>query len=320
MITIMEKKHLNILFLGGAKRVSIGRKIIEAGEKMGVEVKIYSYELSRLVPIAAIGEVIVGLKWSDAGLLEHLHSVVEEYRIDVLLPFVDAAVGVAGVYVGRYNDAWAPVVNPAMAEVLFDKLSSATAFEEEALDIPETYKGGRPAFPLIAKPRHGSASKGLIVINDIPEFRRIDKVKDEYILQRYYPERQEYTVDCYISGSGEALCVSPRERLEVVNGEVSKTVTVDCEDVREASLKAISRLKLRGAVTIQYLRDRSTGRLMLMEINPRLGGGVVCTVHAGGDIPRLILEEALGTSPARIDNIRPGTLICRYFEETVFNV
>lgn len=315
-----EIKRLNILFLGGAKRVSIGRKIIEAGEKMGVDVRIYSYELSRLVPIAAIGEVIVGLKWSDSGLLEHLHSVVEEYRIDILVPFVDAAVGVAGVYTSKYNDAWAPVVDPAMAEVLFDKVSSASAFEEAELDIPETYKGGRPVFPLIAKPRHGSASKGLIVINDIPEFRRIDKVRDEYILQRYYPERQEYTVDCYINRNGEALCVSPRERLEVVNGEVSRTVTVDSPDVRDASLEAISRLKLTGAVTIQYLRDRSTGRLMLMEINPRLGGGVVCSVHAGADIPRLILEEALGIETEPIKEIKPDTLICRYFEETVFHV
>ena len=35
-----EIKRLNILFLGGAKRVSIGRKIIEAGAKMGVDVRI----------------------------------------------------------------------------------------------------------------------------------------------------------------------------------------------------------------------------------------------------------------------------------------
>ncbi len=158
------------------------------------------------------------------------------------------------------------------------------------------------------------------MINDIPEFRRIDKVRDEYILQRYYPERREYTVDCYISRDGEALCISPRERLEVVNGEVSRTVTVDDPELYEASLSAISRLRLRGAVTIQYLRDRVTGRLMLMEINPRLGGGVVCSVHAGADIPGLILKEALGLNPAVIKDIKPGTLICRYFEETVFYV
>lgn len=315
-----RNRQLNILFLGGSKRVSIGRKIINAGEQLGVDVKIFSYELSRLVPIAAIGEVIVGLKWGDEGLLKHLHSVVEEYRIDVLIPFVDAAVGIAGEYMGTYNDSWAPVVDPSLAEILFDKLRSANAFEEAALDVPETYRGGRPVFPLIAKPRHGYASKGLIVINDIPEFRRIDKVRDDYILQRYYPDRQEFTVDCYVSRFGEILCVSPRERLEVINGEVSKTVTVANQEVIDATIEAIQRLELKGAITIQYLRDKESGRLMLMEINPRLGGGVVCSVHAGANIPRLILEEALGIESVAITDISPGTLICRYFEETVFNI
>lgn len=314
-----EKRNLNILFLGGAKRVSIGRKIIAAGERMGIDIKIYSYELSRFVPVAAIGDVIVGLKWSDPGVIEHLHSVVEEYRIGLLIPFVDAAVGIAGTYVNKYNDAWSPVVDPSLAEILFDKLASASAFEEAALDIPETYRSGRPVFPLIAKPRHGSASKGLIVINDIPEFRRIDKVRDEYILQRYYPERQEYTVDCYVDRDGDVMCISPRERLEVINGEVSRTITVDSPELCESALKTIEGLGLRGAVTIQYLRDKETGRLMLMEINPRLGGGVVCSVHAGADIPRLMLEDALGMKSDPIESIRPGTLICRYFEETVFN-
>ena len=102
----MEKKHLNILFLGGAKRVSMGRKIIEAGLRLGADVRIFSYELSRQVPVAAIGEVVIGLKWNDSAILEHLHSVVEEYRIDVMLPFVDAAVGVAGLYVARYSIRW----------------------------------------------------------------------------------------------------------------------------------------------------------------------------------------------------------------------
>ena len=41
-----EKKEINILFLGGAKRVSLARKVIAAGEKLGVRVNIFSYELS----------------------------------------------------------------------------------------------------------------------------------------------------------------------------------------------------------------------------------------------------------------------------------
>ncbi|MCM1077704.1 MAG: ATP-grasp domain-containing protein [Bacteroides sp.] len=314
------RRNLNVLFLGGAKRVSFGNKLIDAGRRLGIDVKIYSYELESEVPVALIGGVIIGRRWSAPDILDHLHQVVGAYRIDVLLPFVDGAISIAGAYVATHGDAWSPVVGSGKAEILFDKVLSAKEFERVGLDIPPTYTGGRPVFPLIAKPRHGSASKGIEVIDSINEFRRISKVADEYLIQAYYPDRKEYTVDCYISRSGETLCISPRQRLEVVGGEVSRTVTVDFPALLEASADAIAKLGLRGAVTLQYLLDIDTDRLMLMEINPRLGGGVVCSIHAGADIPGMILSEASGLHPQAASDICPGTMICRYFEEAVFNV
>lgn len=315
-----SRRRVNVLFLGGAKRVSFGNKLINAGQRLGIDVKIYSYELEPEVPIALIGGVIIGRRWTAPDILDHLHQVVGACHINVILPFVDGAISIAGAYVGTYGDVWSPVVNPGKAETLFDKVLSAREFEAAGLDIPPTYAGGRPVFPLIAKPRHGSASKGIEIIDGINEFRRISKTAGEYLIQSYYPHREEYTVDCYISRRGETLCVSPRKRLEVVGGEVSRTVTVDSPEILKASSQAIERLGLRGAVTLQYLRDLESGRLMLMEINPRLGGGVVCSIHAGADIPSMILSEAVGMTPEKSTKIKSGTMICRYFEEAVFNV
>lgn len=314
------RKSLNVLFLGGAKRVSFGRKLLEAGERLGIDVKIYSYELEAEVPVALIGGVIIGRRWNASDILDHLHQVVGAYHIDVLLPFVDGAISIAGAYIATYSDAWAPVVSSGKADTLFDKVLSAREFEAAGLDIPQTYTGGRPVFPLIAKPRRGSASKGIHVIDGVNEFKKISKIADEYLIQTYYPEREEYTVDCYISRRGETLCISPRKRVEVVGGEVSRSVTVDYPELLEASARAIERLGLRGAITLQYLRDITTNRLMLMEINPRLGGGVVCSIHAGADIPAMILSDAVGDVAEKATGIRPGTMICRYFEEAVFNV
>ncbi len=310
---------LNVLFLGGAKRVSFGRKLIDAAESRGVKLKVFSYELEPEVPIAAIGCIIEGRRWRDPDLLEHLHRMVVSYKIDVMLPFVDGAVGVAGDYVAAYSDVWAPVVNSAVAEMLFDKVESAKAFEKAGIAVPKTYTGGTPELPLIAKPRHGSASKGIKVINTESDFQLIAGHADDYLIQEYISDRVEYTVDCYISMRGKILCVSPRVRIEVVGGEVSRTCTVADDELLAASENVIDSLKLRGAVTLQFLRDKNSGRLMLMEINPRLGGGVVCSIQAGADIPGMIVDEAMGKSPEYADGIKPGVLICRYFEEVVFN-
>ncbi len=59
------------------------------------------------------------------------------------------------------------------------------------------------------------------------------------------------------------------------------------------------------------------GRLLLMEINPRLGGGCVCSVHAGADIPSLIIGEALGEKLSSLSALA-GVEISRYPAETVF--
>ncbi|MDE6303839.1 MAG: ATP-grasp domain-containing protein, partial [Paramuribaculum sp.] len=62
---------------------------------------------------------------------------------------------------------------------------------------------------------------------------------------------------------------------------------------------------------------RKDGRTFLMEINPRLGGGAVASVHAGADIPAMIISEMFGRRPAPVVP-KADVLIKRYFEETVF--
>jgi carbamoyl-phosphate synthase large subunit len=97
---------VNVLFLGGAKRVSMARLLIAAGAKRNLDIKIFSYELSNEVPIAEVATVIVGRKWRDAELQSHLHDVVDKYGINIMLPFVDPAVEVAATYCANVINIW----------------------------------------------------------------------------------------------------------------------------------------------------------------------------------------------------------------------
>ncbi len=85
-------KEINILFLGGAKRVSIAEKFKESAKQLNNHVNIFSYELSEEVPIAFIGKVIIGLKWEHPDILKNLKKIVLDYRIDIVIPFVDPAI------------------------------------------------------------------------------------------------------------------------------------------------------------------------------------------------------------------------------------
>ena len=316
----MQMSRINILFLGGAKRVSMARLFKAAAERLGLQTAIFSYEIDDVVPVACEATVVKGSRWSDQDILEHLDETVGRYDIKVVIPFVDGAVAVASAYAARYpGKVFVPSGDAATAELMFDKVRAAAAFEKAGIPVPPTYHRGDPCLRLIAKPRHGSASKGIVSINSVETLDNVLLKSDDYLIQERIDNREELTVDCYVSvADGRPLIISPRRRNVTVGGEVSDTVTIEDRSAVELSRRVLECMNLRGAVTIQLIRDLdSPGRLLVMEVNPRLGGGAVCSVLAGADIPELILSEATGR---RIEPAvaQPGVRICRYMQEVVF--
>lgn len=308
---------MNILLLGGAKRISMGRKLIEAGHHAGEEVKLFSYELTQCEAIASIATVITGLKWSDPQVIPHLEETVRELNIDIVIPFVDGAVEIAAELSRKCRRLFAPVSSPALCRAMFDKREAARMFETAGLPVPRTVDTStRLTFPCIAKPRCGSASAGIIIARSESDLQGLDI--DSYLVQEYIEEAEEFTVDCYVSMIDRTpLVISPRRRLATTGGEVVSTITLHDSEMLWLTHALLMQLGLTGAVTVQYLRRPSDGKLLLMEINPRLGGGCVASVHAGADIPAMIIAEARGHRPDPV-TARQGVLVKRYLEETVF--
>lgn len=314
-------KKFPILFLGGAKRVSVGRMLEAAFAARGLKAEFFSYEIDPRVPIACMARVIVGLRWSDPAIYDDLARVVAENGIRMIVPFVDGAVDVAAEFVERNLDAgvFLPGSDAVISRMMFDKVEAARLFESHALPVPQTWRPGMQAlYPLIAKPRRGSASKGICVLETPSDLHALEGREDNYIIQRYIADREEISVDCYVGvHSGEVLAVSPRRRIETLGGEAVRSITVDSPRAVELVRRALLATGLRGAVTVQLLLDRTADELMIMEINPRLGGGVVCSVGAGADIPGMMADEALGLQAAPSQAV-PGTEMCRYFQEVIF--
>jgi carbamoyl-phosphate synthase large subunit len=310
---------IGILFLGGAKRVSMARKFKAAGKRLRYDVRIFSYEINAQVPIAAEGTVIEGKRWRDADLFEHLHEVCTANDIRILVPFVDAAVGVAAEYAKLYpGEIFTPTGSREQAELMFDKVAAAAEFERLGLPIPKTYHAGDPCLRLIAKPRHGSASQGIHSINSIDQLDDVLIHANDYLIQERIDNRRELTVDCYVSvKSGRITAVVPRVRNEVIGGEVSRTTVIHHKEADDLVRRTLSATGLRGAVTVQLINDLDDDRLMIMEINPRLGGGAVAAVHAGADIPAMIISEALGFEPEACLRYNDIT-VARYLDEVVF--
>lgn len=303
---------MNVLFLGGGKRVSMARLFKRAGAK-----KIVSYEGTTNSPISIEGKVIAGLRWSHPGVIDDLELICREEVVDVVIPFVDGAVGVAA-RLAEKTGIFSPACTAEQAEAMFDKVEAARIFAQAGIPIPETYAPGSAVTAWIAKPRHGSASKGIRQIDSPDDLAKILAHADDYLIQQRIDHRDEYTVDCYVSmHSGEPLAIVPRKRMEVSGGEVVRTETVIFPEIVDLTRRVLAATNLRGAVTVQFIHDLDNDRCLLMEINPRLGGGAVCSVLAQADIPALILAEARGETP-QFMTYRPYTEIARYPQEVAF--
>ncbi len=318
MTAVKSPDSLGFLFLGGAKRVTMAQMLKEACAIRGIDCSITGYELDAHSALASVGEVVEGTRWSDPTIFAELDKLCESRRISVVLPFVDGAVGIAAEFVARHSSTgvFAPVSPRQEVDRMFDKCAAAEYFERLGLPIPATYRIGAPCGKLIAKPRYGSASKGIVEINGLQKLYELQASK--YLIQERFDNREEITVDCYVGmRTGQIAAISPRLRGEVSGGEAVRTETIADADADALARRVLVATELRGAVTVQLLRDLDSGRLMVMEINPRLGGGAVASVHAGVDLPGLIIDDALGR-PLKTQRAEPGVETVRYLADVVF--
>jgi len=208
----------------------------------------------------------------------------------------------------------------------------------QAIPAEVLARSGDWRFPLIAKPRGGSAGMGVICAASPEALRLAAAERDDLVVQEMAPGR-EHTVNLYVDQSGRCLCAVPHQRVEMRGGEVSKAVTVkDPGLVAMAKRIAEALPDARGPLNFQCFLDEGGSEapatvpsdarpaaqaplapdIRVIEINPRFGGGYPLTHAAGADFTRWLLQETVGLPvDAACDDWQDGLAMLRY-DEAVF--
>lgn len=152
------------------------------------------------------------------------------------------------------------------------------------------------SFPLMVKPRWGSASIGLYKVTTIDELKdayllckdsvcksflnSISESDDSIIIQEFI-EGNEYGVDILNSLSGDFINFTAKRKISMRSGETDRAVTVSQELFLDSVKKIATNLHHIGNLDCDFLEKN--GKYYLLEMNARFGGGYPFTHEAGAN-------------------------------------
>jgi len=294
-----------LLFTCIGRRVQLLQAFRDAAGSLGIQLEIHGTDASVLSPgIHLVDKPHLVPPIAAENYIDALLDIVVRHGIELLIPLLDFELPLIAAAAERFNDAGcrALISTESVVKTCRDKLATFKTLQSAGIDMPQTWlwsevaQGEHHQFPYYLKPRHGSAAKGNYVIHNGEELRALGRRVPDALIQEFV-SGAEHTLDVYCGFDGRPRCVVPRKRLEIRTGEVSKSLIV-----KDADLMAVGRRVAevlggcRGVVTVQCMVTPE-GRIRVIEINPRFGGGVPLAIHAGADFPRWILMELLGRKP-----------------------
>ena len=248
--------------------------------------------------------------------ITRLLEIVTKHKINVLMPS-------SGYDIYQYSAnkekllklGALPVVSDIKTmKICRDKIQTFNYLSKK-FELPFTtldYKKVK-GFPLIAKPRYGKGSKGIVKINNENELKYVSFNSENLIFQEYLPGT-EYTIDVLSDMECEPILAVPRIRVETRAGISTVGTIVKDENISETCKSIAKFLKIRGPCCIQ-MKESNDGILKIVEVNPRMGGGTIFAALAGANFPAMILDMVNGKK-LKIPKISEVTVV-RYFEEIV---
>ncbi len=171
---------------------------------------------------------------------------------------------------------------------------------------------GQLAFPIIAKPEHGSSSTGVILAHQAED---LSTVPSDWILQEK-AKGIEYTTNVYLSKQGEVICLIPHQRIATESGEVVQAKTHRAPKLIEHCAQVAQKLPgANGIINIQAFVDHASDEVSIIEINPRIGGGYpLCDTAKGHYIEWLCREHLDNKQVTPFQSWTDGLLMMRYRE------
>ncbi len=272
--------------------------------------------------------------------ISSLLAICKVHAVRLLCSSNDLELGLLSQNAARFRAVGTiPVVaTPPTIAICQDKWATFHWLASCGLDTAATYGSlsdaraalvqRKLAFPLLIKPRFGTSSIGVELVENDRELglahewvqvqlkRTIlarwasTNAAHSLLIQQYLPG-QEYGMDIVNDLNGRHVCTLARRKLVMRAGNTDRAVTVSEPGLDRIGAVIGQRLAHLGGLDCDVIKtDRG---MSVLDLNPRFGGGYPFSHLAGANVPAALIAWASGETPdPDWLHSTPGVLSAKY--------
>jgi len=310
---------MNILFTCAGRRNYLLHYFKEALNGQG---KIFAVDSSLYAPaLYEADHAFLVPKVSELNYLDVLLDICTTNKINLLISLNDLELPILAFNFQRFRDSGVfPLVSSTnVIDTCFDKWRTIEFADSIDIQSPKTFLTledaeraiieGTLHFPLVVKPRWGSASICVEYAEDEEELNHAYFLAKKRLSRSFLAQASsldisrslmiqeklsgtEYGLDVLNDLEGNMVKVFIKEKVAMRAGETDKAITRKNALIKDAGERIGKALKHIGNLDCDvFLNEKG---LFLLEMNPRFGGGYPFTHAAGANIPAIILSWLTG--------------------------
>ena len=253
--------------------------------------------------------------------IETILKICETNEVQLLFSLHDFD----GYILSQYKDKFleigvVPVISDySVMETTLNKYKTYIWANRNDIAVPKTFLNieeaishvdkGNVLFPLFVKPSHGCGSIGIRVAHNKEELCMLYKIVKNYIIRSnindFFPDENENVIiQEYLKGhefgldiindlDGKYTTCFVKRKFSMRSGETDSAIVEDNKELNKFGAYLGERLKHVGLMDTDVFVTEE-GKICLLEMNPRFGGGYPFSHIAGADVPRYIIALAKG--------------------------
>ena len=310
---------MNILFTCAGRRHYLIEYFKKELDGVG---KVVAADMQRSAPAMASADVAYMVpEVYDQKYIATLLEICIRENINALFSLNDLELPILAEHRGKFESlgVFLMVSSPFVIDTCFDKRKSNVFASSIGLNIPLTYssldeakvalRNGELSFPLVVKPRWGSASIGIefpMTVEELELDIRLLRLKlersillkasssdiDNAIIIQKKIGGKEFGLDILNDLLGNQIAVYVKEKLAMRAGETDKSALIDLPEVEKIGVTIGTHLKHIGNLDCDIMEE--DGIFYFLEMNPRFGGGYPFTHMCGGNFPSAIITWLSG--------------------------